>query len=147
MLNMRNAAIAAIISASLSLLAMSVAQAQGGEKSRLIRLSITPPKMPPWSIARHRRWTGHSTWNSRGRREARIIMVRTAAKRVSRKALDRRMSLAHPGRGTLASRSLCRRPECREITDMHYIEERDSRKPSSFQRQMATNRVTFPASK
>jgi hypothetical protein len=32
MLNMRNAAIAAITSASLSLLAMSVAQAQGGEK-------------------------------------------------------------------------------------------------------------------
>jgi hypothetical protein len=32
MLNMRNAAIAGIISASLSLLAMSVAQAQGGEK-------------------------------------------------------------------------------------------------------------------
>jgi hypothetical protein len=32
MLNMRNAAIAAIASASLSLLAMSVAQAQGGEK-------------------------------------------------------------------------------------------------------------------
>jgi hypothetical protein len=31
MLNMRNAAIAAITSASLSLLAMSVAQAQGGE--------------------------------------------------------------------------------------------------------------------
>jgi hypothetical protein len=32
MLNVRNAAIAAITSASLSLLAMSVAQAQGGEK-------------------------------------------------------------------------------------------------------------------
>lgn len=32
MLNMRNAAIAAMISASLSLLAMSVAQAQGSEK-------------------------------------------------------------------------------------------------------------------
>jgi hypothetical protein len=32
MLNMRNAAIAAITSASLSLLAMSVAQAQGSEK-------------------------------------------------------------------------------------------------------------------
>ena len=33
MLNMRNAVIAAITSASLSLLAMSAAQAQGGEKT------------------------------------------------------------------------------------------------------------------
>jgi hypothetical protein len=33
MLNMRNAAVAAITSASLSLLAMSVAQAHGGEKA------------------------------------------------------------------------------------------------------------------
>jgi hypothetical protein len=33
MLNMRNAAIVAITSASLSLLAMSAAQAQGGEKN------------------------------------------------------------------------------------------------------------------
>ena len=51
MLNVRNAAIAAITSASLSLLAMSVAQAQGGEKptqkSRPIGQSITPPGIPP----------------------------------------------------------------------------------------------------
>ncbi len=41
MLNMRNAAIAAIVSASLSLLAMSVAQAQGSEKP-------THQKMPTY---------------------------------------------------------------------------------------------------
>jgi hypothetical protein len=37
MLNMRNAAIAAIASASLSLVAMSVAQAQGNEKKSAYR--------------------------------------------------------------------------------------------------------------
>jgi hypothetical protein len=37
MLNLRNAAIAVITSASLSLLAMSVAQAQGGEKKPIHR--------------------------------------------------------------------------------------------------------------
>jgi len=88
MLNMRNAAIAAIISASLSLLAMSVAQAQGGEKKPTHKALYNTTQNAPMVNRATPRWTGHSTWNSRGRREAGIIMVRTAAKRLSRKALD-----------------------------------------------------------
>jgi hypothetical protein len=62
MSNMRNAAIAAIASALLSLSAMSVAQAQGSEKKPAHRaIYNTTRDTPPRSIVRHRRWTGHST--------------------------------------------------------------------------------------
>ena len=47
MLNMRNAAIAVITSASLSLLALSVAQAHGGEKKPTHGQSITPLRRLP----------------------------------------------------------------------------------------------------
>ena len=46
MLNMRNAAIAAITSASLSLLAMSVAQAQGSEKKPTHRTIYNTTRTP-----------------------------------------------------------------------------------------------------
>lgn len=46
MLNMRNAAIAAITSASLSLLAMSVAQAHGSEKKPTHRAIYNTTRMP-----------------------------------------------------------------------------------------------------
>lgn len=86
MLNVRDAAIVAITSASLSLLAMSVAQAHGGEKSRSIGQPITPPSMPPRSIVRRRRRTRHSTTSLPRRKEARIIAAGASAKRQLRSA-------------------------------------------------------------
>ncbi len=62
MLNIRNAAIAVIASASLSLLAMSVAQAQGGEKPTHVKMpthrAIYNTTQDPSTINRQT-----STWN------------------------------------------------------------------------------------
>ena len=104
MLNIRSAAIAVITSASLSLLAMSAAQAHGGEKKPTHRAIYNTTRMPSTENRPNRQGMGGSNWKSRFQQEARTTTARKVAKteRESRNCGSPRRPSRPPRQGHLS---------------------------------------------